>query len=111
MPLIANYRRKNIGFRCTLPQDEVLERLFINTNWAHHINPGEHPQTSYTGGHVPALNYTNIDESIEIFSKVMDMILGQLAVERTVLQAVEWALWEIMDNVSNHAESPVGGSD
>lgn len=109
MPLIANYRRKGINFECILPQDESLGRLFVNTNWAHHISPDEHPQTSYTGGHVPALNYTNIDESIVIFSRVMDMILGQLKVERTVLQAVEWALWEIMDNVSNHAESPVGG--
>jgi len=109
MPLIADYRRKGISFECILPQDESLGRLFINTNWAHHISPGEYSQTSYTGGHVPALSYTNIDESIDIFSRVMDMILSQLDVERTVLQAVEWALWEIMDNVSNHAESPVGG--
>ena len=109
MPIIANYRREGVRFECILPQEKSLERLFINTNWAHHINPSKYPQTSYTGGHVPALNYTNIDESIVIFSRVMDMILGQLKVERTVLQAVEWALWEIMDNVSNHAESPVGG--
>lgn len=109
MPLIANYRRKGVSFECILPQNESLGRLFMNTNWAHHISPDEYSQTSYTGGHVPALNYTNIDESIVIFSRVMDMILSQLKVERTVLQAVEWSLWEIMDNVSNHAESPVGG--
>ena len=25
------------------------------------------------------------------------------------MKAVEWALWEIMDNVVNHSQSPVGG--
>jgi len=111
MPLVANYRRNDVGFDCILPQDERLQRLFLNANWAHHINPGNHPPTSHIGGHVPALQFGDgdIEKSTGILDRIMDMILGQLKVERTVLKAVEWSLWEIMDNVSNHAESPVGG--
>jgi len=113
LPLIADYRKKGVGFECVLPQDRQLERLFLNTNWAYHINPHKYPQTSYKGDHVPALRFgdgdTDSEEATGILGRIMNMILGQLEVERSVLKAVEWSLWEIMDNVSNHAASPVGG--
>lgn len=113
LPLISDYRKKGIGFECVFPRDKHLERLFFNTNWAYHINPHKYPQTSYTGDHVPALRFgdgdTDSEEANGILGRIMNMILGQLEVERSVLKAVEWSLWEIMDNVSNHAASPVGG--
>lgn len=111
MPLVANYRRNKVDFDCILPQDEDLKRLFLNANWAHHISPGNHRPSSHIGGHVPALQFGdgNIEKSTEILDRIMDMMLGQLEVGRPVLKAVEWSLWEIMDNVPNHAESPVGG--
>ena len=40
---------------------------------------------------------------------VMDLVLAQLETDRQTLKAVEWSLWEIMDNVANHARSQVGG--
>ncbi|MDD9869688.1 MAG: DUF4325 domain-containing protein [Gammaproteobacteria bacterium] len=116
MPLIAGYRKKGVSFECLLPQDEKLKRLFLNANWAHHISPGDYPRATHEGGHVPALRFggdetdgDGMEEATAILNRVMDMVLGQLAVERTALKAVEWSLWEIMDNVANHAESPVGG--
>ena len=39
----------------------------------------------------------------------MNLILSRLKTDRKTLKAVEWSLWEIMDNVSNHAQSQVGG--
>jgi len=116
MPLIAGYRKKGIGFECLLPRDEKLKRLFLNANWAHHISPSDYPRATHQGGHVPALHFGSgetgddgTEEATVILNRVMDMVLGQLAVERTALKAVEWSLWEIMDNVANHAESQVGG--
>lgn len=114
MPLVANYRRKNVSFDCILPQEEELKRLFLNANWAHHINPSVHRPNPHIGGHIPALQFGDDDDiekstETEILNRIMDMILGELKVERTALKAVEWSLWEIMGNVSSHAESPVGG--
>lgn len=116
MPLIAGYRKRGVGFECLLPQGEKLKRLFLNANWAHHISSDKYPQAAHEGGHVPALRFgggetgdDGTEEATVILNRVMDMVLGQLAVERAALKAVEWSLWEIMDNVANHAESPVGG--
>ena len=135
MPVIANYHRENVNFKCHLPCKESLKRLFRNANWAHYIDPDNykhvsyshtgrprttwahyidpdnHKHSSYEGGHVPALRFggDETEQATDILGRVMDMILSQLKVERTALKAVEWSLWEIMDNVSNHAESPVGG--
>ena len=34
---VLRYRREHIDFELVLPQDERLQRLFRNTNWAHLI--------------------------------------------------------------------------
>ena len=39
----------------------------------------------------------------------MDLTLSQMDIKREALAALQWSLYEIMDNVSNHADSPVGG--
>ena len=45
----------------------------------------------------------------EILDRIMELILSRLETDRDSLKAVEWSLGEIMDNVPNHAQSPVGG--
>lgn len=111
MPIIANYRKDGIEFEFVEPQDESLGRLFINANWAHHIEPDRYALTSYEGGHVPALRFGDeeAEDEGEILDRVMELILRQLETDRNTLKAVEWSLGEIMDNVSSHARSPVGG--
>ena len=111
MPIIAKYRRDGTNFRMIEPQDEGLKRLFRNANWAHHIAPDEYEATSHEGGHVPALRFGDDDgeNADEILDKVMTLILEQFQTDRATLKAVEWSLGEIMDNVSSHARSPVGG--
>ncbi len=111
MPIIADYRKKQVGFQLIEPEDDSLQRLFSNTNWAHYIAPDKYDRNQHEGGHVPALRFGDDGTSTtdEILAKVMNLILGQLETERAALKAVEWALWEIMDNVVNHSQSPVGG--
>ena len=65
-------------------------------------------QTNTMAAHVPALRFGG-DETGGILDQIMALILGKLKTDRATLKAVEWSLWEIMDNVSNHAQSPVGG--
>lgn len=111
MPIIADYRKKGTGFQLIEPQDDKLRRLFLNANWAYYIDPDKYDRNPHEGGHVPALRFGDDETSAagEILTKVMNLILGQLETERATLKAVEWALWEIMDNVVNHSQSPVGG--
>ncbi len=112
MPIITKYREKNgVEFRLIEPQDDGLSRLFANANWAYHIDPERRHSNPHEGGHVPALRFGDEgDESQgEILDRVMGLILSRLQTDRDTLKAVEWSLGEIMDNVSNHSESPVGG--
>ena len=109
IPVIGKYRESGIEFALILPKDEALNRLFKNANWAHHINPNEHKQAEHHGGHVPALRFNDMASTAGIIDEIMDLIIGKLDTDRETLKAVEWSLCEIMDNVSNHAQSPVGG--
>ena len=111
MPIITDYRDQHVGFDLLLPDNEGLARLFSNANWAHHISPGQYDQSMYAGGHVPALRFgnDNISDASDILDRVMNLILGQMETNREALKALEWSLWEIIDNVSNHANSKIGG--
>ncbi|MCY3955128.1 MAG: DUF4325 domain-containing protein [Nitrospira sp.] len=111
MPIIADYRENSVGFQLVEPNDDKLRRLFFNTNWAHYIDPDKYDRNPHEGGHVPALRFGDDETSAsgEILTKVMNLILRQLETDRATLKAVEWALGEIMDNVVNHSQSPVGG--
>lgn len=111
MPIITKYQTIGVDFTLILPTQEDLARLFANANWAHHINPDTYQPSTHEGGHVPALCFGNNDDdnAYQILDRVLDLILRQLETNRDALKAVEWSLCEIMDNVSSHAESEVGG--
>ena len=110
MPVITKYREdSHIDFRLIDSMDDGLKRLFVNTNWAHHIDPDTYRPSSHEGGHVPALQFGNDDSQGEILDRIMELVLGNLQTDRSTLKAVEWSLGEIMDNVSSHAKSSIGG--
>ena len=117
LPLIAiidKYRRMGIGFNLIEPEDEKLRQYFVNYNWAHYIDPERYSRTLYEGGDVPAFRFLDdpVDDKAEysgdIIDGVMNLILVELETDRETLSAVEWALGEIMDNVSSHSRSGVG---
>ncbi|MYB05171.1 MAG: DUF4325 domain-containing protein [Gemmatimonadetes bacterium] len=112
MPIVTTYReRRGVVFRLLLPSDDGLSRLFVNTNWAHHIDPDAFQPNVHEGGHVPALRFEDDGANGQdaILVRVMELILRNLDTSRDTLKAVEWSLGEIMENVPIHAESPVGG--
>ena len=110
LPIVARMREVDrIDFSLIEPDDEMLRRLFTNTNWSHHVDPSNYGQTNYEGQHLPAHRYGEGDSWGDIFERVLSLVLRELSVDRTSVAAVEWSLGEIMDNVVSHAESPVGG--
>ena len=110
LPIVTRMREVDgVDFSLIEPDDETLRRLFTNTNWSHHLDPNNHGQTNYEGQHLPAHRYGEGDSWSDIFERVLSIVLRELRVDRTSVAAVEWSLYEIMDNVINHAESPVGG--
>ena len=112
IPIIVQYReREKINFKLHEPDNDQLRRLFVNANWGHYINPQKYTYklVPYEGGHVPASRYDDQESESELHRQVMDLVLGSLQVDQANLKVVEWSLWEIMNNVSNHAESSVGG--
>jgi len=111
-PLVTWYREvHDVRFEWVRPLDRALARLFVNANWAFHIDPGRHEPKPHRGGHVPALRFLDDggDGQDAILHRVMELVLGHLDTTRDTLKAVEWSLGEIMDNVAAHARSPVGG--
>jgi len=106
-------RQNGIYIHLNLPEDEQLQKLFQNANWANLIDPRRYeaaPNTFYSAGHIPATQYTSSNEQFTIVNKIVDNILGAIPdMKREDFSAFEWAINEITDNVLTHAQSSVGG--
>lgn len=114
LALCAQVMRLNaarIDTELVLPQDEKLARLFRNANWAHFLEPRNHPQSEFKGHtQVPATHFTNASEQQRAVNRIVNAILGAIPdLQRKELSALEWSVNEITDNVLNHAQSTIGG--
>ena len=110
LPVVAGYREvSGATFELVAPEDEGLKRLLIDSNWAHFIDPERYAINEEAGGQVPAQRFGGETEMGAIVAGVMDLLLPRMDVEREALAALEWSMYELMDNVLCHAESPTGG--
>lgn len=113
VPLIAQTRRyvsAGIEFEIIAPETERLKSLFHNCNWNHLINPRRYEKSTFEGlQHLPAVCYRTANEQYDLVNKIMEIILGNMRVDRKNLRALEWCVNEITDNVLNHANSQLGG--
>jgi hypothetical protein len=105
------YLAKGVDVDLALPTNEMLSRRFLNTNWAHLIDPRRYEPSSYRGvAQIPAARYNTGDEQSTALNKMISKVLSTLdGFYRSHLTAIEWSINEITDNVLNHAMSPVGG--
>ncbi|WP_316177149.1 STAS-like domain-containing protein [Bradyrhizobium sp. SZCCHNRI1009] len=105
------YRENKIDFELILPDDENLNRLFRNSNWAHLIEPENHPHSEFSSPvHLPAVRYRTSDEQHRIVDDILNKILASITdFNRSHFKAIEWSINEITDNVLVHSESPKGG--
>jgi len=105
------YWKNGVDISLTLPEEDKLKRLFLNSNWAFMIDHQKFEESRYKGfEQVPLLRFTDATEQHLAVSRILDVLLTALSgFERQDLTAMEWALNEVADNVINHSESRVGG--
>lgn len=113
MGLIAycrGLRRAGIEFMTILPESPYMQRLFLNSNWAHSFSPSEYPESDFRArNQVPVLTFTNSDEQKIVVDRVIDCILSCVnGYSREHLKAIEWSVNEITDNVLMHSNCPDG---
>jgi len=108
---VARMRREGVDADLLLPKSGKLRNLFLNAGWAHIIDPAHHDSSHFRGySHVPAIQYSSAAEQKAAVDNMVDKILCSLdGLDRNDLNAVEWSLNEVTDNVLAHADSPIGG--
>lgn len=115
LPVCANAcRLENKGntVELVLPADVSLARLFINTGWAHLIDPGRYlePDRRPQSRQFPVARYKTHEEQSDVLDELLEKLLSVVPnFNRSAFSAVEWALNEISDNVINHSKSDIGG--
>jgi STAS-like domain of unknown function (DUF4325) len=115
LPLCAKaalLRISNIYVSLILPDDNKLRRLFLNTGWAHFIEPQQYepPNTKSFAKQFPAVQYKTHEEQEALLNELLEKLLSVIPnFNRNAFAAVEWALNEISDNVLNHSQSSIGG--
>ena len=113
IPLLAGadaLRRANIDLSVTLPANATLRRLFLNTNWAHFLEPTRYSASDTEHDrHVAAHRFADANQQQRLVNKFMDVVMRNMTLERSVLAGLEWSVNEITDNVLNHAQCDDGG--
>ena len=104
-------RRDDIGFAVILPDNQYLQRLFLNCNWAHSLSPKHfEPSEFRPRTRVPVMQFENPSQQKNAVDDIIDSILKNIdGYKREHLKAIEWSVNEITDNVLMHANSHEGG--
>ena len=103
-------RRESVDVSVTLPDKEELARLFLNTNWAHFLNPARFARSdTIHDRHLAAQRFSDFDEQQKLVNDFMDVVMRNMTLARDVIAGLEWSINEITDNVLNHAECEEGG--
>ena len=113
IPLLAGadaLRREGVDLSIQLPEETRLERLFLNTNWAHFLEPTRYAASETVHDrHVAAHRFVDSDQQRRLVNDFMDVVMRNMTLERDVLAGLEWSVNEITDNVLNHAQCEDGG--
>lgn len=108
---VMGYRNGGIDFSLILPKEKKLQKLFINTSWAHLLDPyGFDPSTFRGHTSIPATQYKSSGEQQSAVNKIVNVILGAVPhMQRADFAAFEWSVNELTDNVLVHSKSSIGG--
>ena len=103
-------RTKKIDVDVFLPKDRKLAGIFLNSGWAHFLDPGHFEmKDSKSAIHTQLATYKNSDEQFSVVDNLISVFLNSMKINRDHLNAIEWSLNEITDNVLNHAGEGVAG--
>ena len=113
IPLLSStdqLRREGVDVTIELPEMPDLERLFLNTNWAHFLQPARFDKSDTTHGrHLSAQRFGDSNQQQQLVNEFMDVVMRNMTLDRRVIAGLEWSVNEITDNVLNHAECEEGG--
>ena len=117
LPVAVGYRESaGVAFSLAEPNDDDLKRRFSEANWSHFIDPEHYPLDAPDAPDAersPAQRFTAADQVEPIVAGVVDFVLSQTDAAREALAALEWTLYELMDNVLSRAshgdQTPAGG--
>lgn len=113
LPLLASadvLRRETVDVSIALPDEERLERLFLNTNWAHFLEPARFQESDTVHHrHLAAQRFSEPEQQQQLVNTFMDVVMRSMTLDRRVIAGLEWSINEITDNVLNHAECEEGG--
>ncbi len=113
VPLICEVvalRRAGVDFSLVLPKGLVLERLFLNTNWAHFLSPDDHTMSDTVHErHLAVHQFRGPSEQQALVTALMDVVMRSMHLQREAISGLEWSMNEVTDNVLNHAECVDGG--
>lgn len=110
LPVVNRYRMRNaLSIGLVRPRDDSVDRSFIDGNWAHIIDPERHAGVGPDDDVIPALQFENETEALQIPEQVIEVVMRSTAVGPELLRMLEWSLYEILDNVINHSNAAEGG--
>ncbi len=113
LPLLSavdTLRRENIGVSVKLPEKTSLRYLFLNTNWAHFLEPERFQTSNAThDNHLAAQRFADSGQQQKLVNAFLDVVMRNLTLDRRVIAGLEWSINEITDNVLNHAKCSEGG--
>jgi anti-sigma regulatory factor (Ser/Thr protein kinase) len=107
--LVDHRRARGDRFRVLLPEATHLRHLFLNANWAHHMDPDQLALDSEDQWHLATRRYTTHPEQQRAVSSLLGITLGSMELPGDVIKALDWCVNEVTDNVLNHAQAPAGG--
>jgi hypothetical protein len=107
---IAKYRRYDrASFTLILPRERVIAERTKNLGLAHCIAPSDYKLPKQTATNPAVVHFEDNVERALAVEKVIQNLLKTSQITRAGMNAVDWAINEITDNVLSHANSGVGG--
>jgi anti-sigma regulatory factor (Ser/Thr protein kinase) len=113
-PLIATLMRlhesRPFETRIISPTKTYLRDVFKSVGWNRYLE-ADHEEflklPKVTRQFTPVRPFGR-DELGVLHRSIMDVLLRQARLAESIPNAIDWALWEVMDNVLNHAEVKMG---
>lgn len=92
-----------------LPREPRLHRIFLQSLWAHYLEPTRFEAGAEGPQQFVARRFTNSQEQQRVVNEFMRLVVGALNPSSDILSAFEWSINEITDNVLIHSDSSRGG--
>lgn len=115
LPLIATLTRlredASIAFDVALPQSRQLRGVFDGVGWSHYLVDGTVDFPDLPGStrkFTPARPFMTPAQLDLLRGSIFGVLITQGRLARWLPEAIQWALWEVMENVVNHAHASAG---